>query len=122
MPVSFEQFRDQCDQLAGALVRPDKDLWMRTTLYVVAGHWGEGTHANLVITGFHQPKQLPTPLSLAVSHWRRTADDQMPTAREELGQLRRSPGWRASTRIVAGATTPSCSTRTAASPRRPERA
>jgi branched-chain amino acid aminotransferase len=78
MPVSYEEFRGQCDQLAGELVRPDKDLWMRTTLYVVEGHWGEGTRANLVITGFHQPKLPPTPVSLAVSTWRRAADDQMP--------------------------------------------
>lgn len=78
MPVSYGDFRSSIEQLADALVIAEQDLWMRTTLYVVEGHWGEGTRANLVITGFRQPKALPTPMTLTVSSWRRPADDQLP--------------------------------------------
>jgi branched-chain amino acid aminotransferase len=44
----------------------------------VEGHWGEGTRADLVITGFKQAIDPPPPMKLGVSTWRRTADTSMP--------------------------------------------
>lgn len=42
------------------------------------GHWGEGTCADLVVTAFHQSKDLVPPMTLTVSSWRRSGDTQLP--------------------------------------------
>jgi branched-chain amino acid aminotransferase len=49
-------------------------MWIRASLYVVEGHWGEGTVADLVLTAYHQKKQPPTPVSVGVSTWQRPND------------------------------------------------
>lgn len=74
VPVDFEEFRGACGKLVRALYEPDKDMWIRATLYVVEGHWGEGTVADLVLTAYHQSKQLPTPVAVGVSTWQRATD------------------------------------------------
>jgi branched-chain amino acid aminotransferase len=43
-------------------------------LYVVEGHWGEGTVADLVLTAYHQSKQPPSPVSVGVSTWQRATE------------------------------------------------
>src|SRR5262249_53363868 len=55
----YEDYVGVIGQLVTQLVEPDRDMWARTTLYVVEGHWGEGTVADLVITAYHQEKQPP---------------------------------------------------------------
>ena len=75
---SYDEFRDSCLDLARALLTVDRDMWFRTTMYVVEGHWGEGTRADLVVTGFHQTKDPIPPMSLTVSSWRRSGDAQLP--------------------------------------------
>jgi len=57
-----------------ALYEPDKDMWIRATLFVVEGHWGEGTVADLVLTAYHQAKQPPAPVNVGVSTWQRSTD------------------------------------------------
>ena len=52
-----------------ALYERDKDMWIRATLYVVEGHWGEGTVADLVLTAYHQAKQPSHSGSVGVSTW-----------------------------------------------------
>jgi branched-chain amino acid aminotransferase len=74
VPVTFEQFRDACVKLIRALYEPDKDMWIRATLFVVEGHWGEGTVSDLFLTAYHQSKQLPTPVAVGVSTWQRSTD------------------------------------------------
>ena len=74
VPVSYEAFRDACGKLIRALYEPDKDMWIRATLFVVEGHWGEGTVADLVLTAYHQAKQAPAPVALGVSTWQRSSD------------------------------------------------
>jgi branched-chain amino acid aminotransferase len=76
---SYEDFLTGLETLAGQLLRPDRDLWFRTTLYVTHGHWGEGTAADLVVTAFTQEKNNPDPMRLGVSTWRRAADVALPT-------------------------------------------
>lgn len=80
IPVSFtyEEFLAGLATLAEQLLVPDRDLWFRPTLYVTRGHWGEGTAANLVVTGFTQQKHDPDPMRLGVSTWRRAADVALP--------------------------------------------
>jgi len=74
VPVSFEEFRDACGKLVRALYEPDKDMWIRATLFVVEGHWGEGTVADLCLTAYHQSKQAPSPVGVGVSTWQRSSD------------------------------------------------
>jgi branched-chain amino acid aminotransferase len=75
---SYDEFRDGCLELARELLTVDRDMWFRATLYVVDGHWGEGTRADLVVTAFHQSKETLPPVSLTVSSWRRSGDTQLP--------------------------------------------
>ena len=76
---SYDDYLTGLQTLAGVLLRPDRDLWFRTTLYVTHGHWGEGTAADLVVTAFTQDKINPDPMRLGVSTWRRAADVALPT-------------------------------------------
>jgi branched-chain amino acid aminotransferase len=75
---SYEEFRDSCLKLARALLTVERDMWFRTTMYVVEGHWGEGTRADLIVTAFHQGKDPIPPMTLTVSTWRRSGDAQLP--------------------------------------------
>jgi len=77
-PWTYEAFENGVFELLGALVEPDKDMWIRTTLYVIDGHWGEGTAADLVLTAFHQDKVLPVAINLGVSSWQRSSDVSLP--------------------------------------------
>lgn len=74
VPVSYEGFREACGKLVRALYEPDKDMWIRATLFVVEGHWGEGTVADLFLTAYHQVKDPPAPVSVGVSTWQRPSD------------------------------------------------
>jgi branched-chain amino acid aminotransferase len=74
VPVNYDEFRNACAKLVRALYERDKDMWIRAALYVVEGHWGEGTVADLVLTAYHQKKQPPTPVSVGVSTWQRSSD------------------------------------------------
>jgi branched-chain amino acid aminotransferase len=74
VPVTYEEFREACGKLVRALYEKDKDMWIRATLFVVEGHWGESTVADLFLTAYHQPKQPPAPVSVGVSTWQRSSD------------------------------------------------
>lgn len=76
--TSFDDYRNALAQLVEALLESDQDMWFRTTLYGVEGHWGEGTVADLVITGYHQDKRVPDPIALGLSTWRRSPDVSLP--------------------------------------------
>lgn len=75
---SFEEYREAINQLIGALAIPDRDMWVRTTLFVTEGHWGENTVADLVLTAYHQEKATPRSIRLGVSTWRRSSDIALP--------------------------------------------
>lgn len=75
---SYEEHLAGFATLGRALLVPGRDLWFRTTLYVTEGHWGEGTVADLVVTGFPQRKHDPDPMRLGVSTWRRGGDVTLP--------------------------------------------
>ena len=80
IPVTFsyEEFERACFDLTKALYRRDKDLYIRATLFVVEGHYGAGTRADLVLTGYQQEKEAPSPITMGVSTWRRAPDVAMP--------------------------------------------
>jgi branched-chain amino acid aminotransferase len=77
VPVEYDEFRIACSKLVRALYEPDKDMWIRASLYVIEGHWGEGTVSDLVLTAYHQKKQPPAPVSVGVSTWQRATDITM---------------------------------------------
>ena len=78
VPIDFDAFERACHELVGCLCAPDKDIWVRATLYVVEGHWGENTRADLVLTAYHQDMTRPKPLEVGVSTWQRAGDSTLP--------------------------------------------
>jgi branched-chain amino acid aminotransferase len=80
IPVTFsyDEFERACFELTTALRRPDKDLYIRAQLFVVEGHYGANTRADLVLTGYQQEKEPPAPITMGVSTWRRAPDVAMP--------------------------------------------
>ena len=96
-PWSFEEYEAGLFRLIKSLVSPDSDMWVRTTLFVVEGHWGEGTRADLFMTAYHQSKTPPKPINIGVSTWRRSADNALPyriksAANYQVGRLARIEG------------------------------
>lgn len=92
--MSYESFGEACAALTKRLLAPEKDLWLRTTLLAVEGHWGEGTVSDLVITGYHQDKERPRPIDIGVSTWQRPGDAALPAriksaANYQIGRLAR---------------------------------
>jgi branched-chain amino acid aminotransferase len=77
--ASYEEFENACFEITRVLYRPDKDLYIRATLFMIAGHWGEGSVADLVLTAYQQEIEPPEPLDLGVSTWRRPVDVAMPS-------------------------------------------
>lgn len=75
---TYEEFEHACFDLTHALRQPENDFYIRATLFVVEGHYGEGTVSDLVLTGYQQPKQPPTPIDVGVSTWQRSVDLSMP--------------------------------------------
>src|SRR5262249_47697696 len=76
--MPFEAFEGACHALVQRLCRPRTNMWVRTTLYVVEGHWGEGTVADLVLTAYHTAASPPPPVAIGVSTWQRAADLALP--------------------------------------------
>jgi branched-chain amino acid aminotransferase len=77
-PVDYARFESACRELVHSLREPERDMWVRATLYVVEGHWGEGTAADLVLTAYHQDKASPAPVDVGVSTWQRASDVVLP--------------------------------------------
>ena len=77
-PVSYDGFEKACHELVRSLYEPARDMWIRATLYVIEGHWGEGTVADLVLTAYHQDKKPPAPIDIGVSTWQRASDVTLP--------------------------------------------
>lgn len=76
--VTYEEYVSAIDQLIAALAKPDRDMWARTTLFAIDGHWGENTSTDLVLTAYNQDKSLSKPIRMGVSTWRRSADVSLP--------------------------------------------
>ena len=80
IPVSFDfdWFLEACFAITRAELRREKDLYIRATLLVLEGHYGEGTVADLVLTAYQQEKEPPQPVDAGTSTWRRSPDVSMP--------------------------------------------
>jgi branched-chain amino acid aminotransferase len=75
---SFEQFDDAVHKLIAALCVPEKDIWIRATVYLIEGLWGENQRSDLILTAFLTPKEMPEPIKVGVSTWRRATDTMLP--------------------------------------------
>ncbi len=75
---SFDYFKNAIVELANALLEPDRDMWFRTTLFAIQGHWGQGTETDLVVTGYQHDQKMPEPIDIGVSIWRRGSDVSLP--------------------------------------------
>jgi branched-chain amino acid aminotransferase len=94
---TYEQYEHAIVELMTQLLEPDRDMWARTTLFAIEGHWGEGTVADLVVTAYHQDKSPPEPINLGVSTWRRSVDVALPPriktgTNYQVGRLARIEG------------------------------
>jgi branched-chain amino acid aminotransferase len=80
IPVEFSesQFVEACSEIALAELRTESELYVRATLFVVEGHYGEGTVADLVLTAYQQDRGLPKAIDVGTSTWRRSPDLSMP--------------------------------------------
>ncbi len=76
--MTLEVFDDACHRLTQSLYEPERNMWIRATLYVTQGHWGVGTESDLVLTAFHHPKGAPAPIATGVSTWQRATDVTLP--------------------------------------------
>lgn len=75
---TYSEYEAAIHELIGALVEAGRDMWARTTLFAIEGHWGEGTVADLIVTAYHQEKKIPESIHLGVSTWQRSADIALP--------------------------------------------
>jgi len=96
-PWSYDGFEAGLCKLVKALITPDRDMWVRATLFVVEGHWGEGTRADLYMTAYSQDKAPAPPIDIGVSTWQRSADLALPyriksAANYQVGRLARMEG------------------------------
>ncbi|MDQ3444849.1 MAG: aminotransferase class IV [Pseudomonadota bacterium] len=97
--MSYEEFNEACASLTKKLLTNGRDLWLRTTLFAIEGHWGEGTVTDLVITGYQLDQKRPEPIDVGISTWQRPGDAALPariksTANYQIGRLARIEGRR----------------------------
>jgi len=76
--MSLQQFDDALHAIIEPLCVPDQDIWVRATLYLVDGLWGEDQRSDLFLTAFLTPKSAPSPIKVGVSTWRRATDTMLP--------------------------------------------
>ena len=96
-PLTYEEFERDVITLISALLSREKDMWIRTTLFVVEGHWGVNTRADMVMTAYHQDKDMPEPINLGISTWQRSTDVSLPyrikaASNYQVGRLARMEG------------------------------
>lgn len=75
---SYEQFDNAVHKLIEALRVPEKDIWVRATVYIMEGLWGEDQRSDLILTAFHTAKEMPSAINVGVSTWRRATDTMLP--------------------------------------------
>jgi len=94
---SYEEYKSAIFEITNALLNTENDMWLRTTLFAIEGHWGLDTETDLVITAFQQSKAVPTPINLGISTWQRSRDLSLPArvktaANYQVGRLARMEG------------------------------
>jgi branched-chain amino acid aminotransferase len=75
---SYEQFENAVHDIIEALCVSDRHIWVRATVYMVEGHWGEDQASDLVLTAYLMPLAGPAPIDIGVSTWQRANDTMLP--------------------------------------------
>lgn len=75
----YEDFENAVHEIIESLCVREQDIWIRATLYMIEGHWGENQKTDLVLQAFLMPKERPEPMKIGVSSWRRAADTMLPS-------------------------------------------
>lgn len=96
-PWTYQEYKNAVFELMGTLLKKEKDMWIRTTLFAIEGNWGEGTKADLIMTAYHQDKEEPQPINLGFSTWQRSSDNMLPariktSSNYQVGRLARIEG------------------------------
>lgn len=76
--MAYEDFTRALSELSQALIQPGQEMWLRPTLFVTEGHWGENTVGDLIITAYQADMAPPEPIHVGVSTWRRSPDISLP--------------------------------------------
>lgn len=76
--MSFEAYDAACHAITACQREPGRNMWIRSTLYLVEGHWGLGDKTDLVLAAYHHPKGPPARMATGVSTWRRANDNAIP--------------------------------------------
>jgi branched-chain amino acid aminotransferase len=76
--MSYEAFEKAHHELVSLLYTPERNMWVRATLYGEEGHWGENSTTNLVLTAYHTPKERSESVDTGVSTWKRAPDIALP--------------------------------------------
>ncbi len=76
--LEYPGFVAACRSLAQRLVVPNKDLWLRPTVYPLEGNWGLDTTTDLVIMAYTQEMRRPEPIEVGISTWQRPGDAAQP--------------------------------------------
>ncbi len=76
--TGYDEFSEACASLARAIRAPNKDLWLRPTVFPLEGNWGAGTITDLAITCYTQEMKRPDPIEVGISSWQRPSDASQP--------------------------------------------
>lgn len=76
--LSLLEFENALHSLVEALCVPESDMWIRATVYLVDGLWGEDQRSDLYLTAFQTSKSSPASIRMGVSTWKRATDQMLP--------------------------------------------
>lgn len=76
--MTFDAYDAACHEITACQRDPGRNMWLRTTLYIVEGHWGHGDRTDLVCAAYHHPKGPAPRMATGVTTWRRATDNAMP--------------------------------------------
>lgn len=82
--ISLGDYEAASHALIARLATPESNMWLRTTLFLVGGHWGQDDVTDLVIAGYQHPKGPAAAMPTGVTAWRRANDNALP-ARVKTG-------------------------------------
>lgn len=76
--MGFEEFDAACHAITACQRTTATNMWIRATLFLVEGHWGQGDVSDLVLCAYQYPKGDQPRMKTGVSTWRRASDNAVP--------------------------------------------
>lgn len=76
--MSFDAFDAACHDITACQREAGRNMWIRATLYLTEGQWGQGDKTDLVLAAYHYPMGPPARMATGVSTWRRASDNAVP--------------------------------------------